>query len=481
MQRQVAQEEAALAASAHQGVVQRVQARQGLGEPLPVAVRRHLELGLNADLSRVRVHTDREAAALAARVQARAFTSGPDIYFAANTYDPGSRAGLTLIAHEAAHVVQQQQGRVAAGLDPDAALETEAEQQGERLGHAVNAAPPTAPLSDAAPAGASAHAIPGAAVQRVIGKSLKPKPPFPTRPLRDAFMNRRTVKSRPPGAPMYFNSEYKALLQGLHRKQTRYTVIQALAKADRRYVAKHGNARIKAQNAGTRITTHQALITKFQNNGYATGTLQNKLVTKQHGSAVDALLGMVPFTDQDLVNVSKVGDMYSNFTTHFNKVHAPAMIRTASACIDVNHAMVTADTSASGKFSVSTKGSVFESFVDKTVLGGYGRVSITRQLTMHASRDSDSYDAATRTLYDAKFYDSVMGKSTNNHQYDDYELILSQGLDADGGEPIDHVCYVFPDQAAAQLNVGLNKVVKVGKDIQVAYVRAGQNPVLVHV
>ncbi|ADV68449.1 hypothetical protein Deima_2820 [Deinococcus maricopensis DSM 21211] len=114
-------------------VTQRVQARSGGGEALPASVQRHLEAGLNADLSRVRVHTDGEADTLSKSVNAVAFTSGQDIYFQNGRYDPHSPSGLELLAHEATHTVQQAQGRVAPGLDPDAGLEQEAQTMGAQL------------------------------------------------------------------------------------------------------------------------------------------------------------------------------------------------------------------------------------------------------------------------------------------------------------------------------------------------------------
>lgn len=82
----------------------------GGGQPLPDELRRRLELRLGVDLSRVRVHTDERAAAAAATLDARAFTLGEDIYFAAGAYDPHGSAGVELIAHEAAHVAQNRRG-----------------------------------------------------------------------------------------------------------------------------------------------------------------------------------------------------------------------------------------------------------------------------------------------------------------------------------------------------------------------------------
>jgi hypothetical protein len=81
--------------------------------PLAAPTQRRLEQGLGADLSSVRVHTDPAADALARSVEATAFTTGPDIFFRAGSYRPSSPAGLHLLAHEAAHTVQQASGLVA--------------------------------------------------------------------------------------------------------------------------------------------------------------------------------------------------------------------------------------------------------------------------------------------------------------------------------------------------------------------------------
>lgn len=58
----------------------------------------------------VRVHDGPMAAASAAAVQAKAYTIGNDIVFGANEYQPGTVEGRHLLAHELAHVVQQNTG-----------------------------------------------------------------------------------------------------------------------------------------------------------------------------------------------------------------------------------------------------------------------------------------------------------------------------------------------------------------------------------
>lgn len=77
------------------------------GQPLESGVRRDMEAGFGHDFSRVRVHTDAEAARSAADVDARAYATGDRIVFGAGHYVPGSTAGRHLLAHELAHVVQQ--------------------------------------------------------------------------------------------------------------------------------------------------------------------------------------------------------------------------------------------------------------------------------------------------------------------------------------------------------------------------------------
>ncbi|WP_235693139.1 eCIS core domain-containing protein [Deinococcus aquaedulcis] len=133
LQRQLAE----LEAESTQPVLQRIQARRGSGNPLPEAIQRHLERGLNHDLSRVRIHDDAEADHLAKGVHAVAFTTGSDIFFQRGRFNPNTQSGLELLAHEVTHTVQQSQGRVGTGIDPDAGLEVEARTMGARLAQAM--------------------------------------------------------------------------------------------------------------------------------------------------------------------------------------------------------------------------------------------------------------------------------------------------------------------------------------------------------
>ena len=78
---------------------------------LPAALRAVFEPAFGHDFSDVRVHADGAAAAAAQSVQARAYTQGHDIVFGAGEYAPTTRTGQSLLAHELAHVVQQERGQ----------------------------------------------------------------------------------------------------------------------------------------------------------------------------------------------------------------------------------------------------------------------------------------------------------------------------------------------------------------------------------
>ena len=80
---------------------------RGGGQPLAPELQMQMGLAMGADFSRVRVHTDERADGLNRAVGARAFTTGQDLFFREGAYQPGSRGGQELIAHELSHVVQQ--------------------------------------------------------------------------------------------------------------------------------------------------------------------------------------------------------------------------------------------------------------------------------------------------------------------------------------------------------------------------------------
>ncbi|MGM9442139.1 eCIS core domain-containing protein [Streptomyces murinus] len=113
----------------------------GAGQPLDPGVRRELEDQLGHDLSRVRLHTDRDAARLTELLGADAVAVGQDVLFRSGAFKPGTTEGHRLLAHELLHTVQNPHGLGAlrAGREPGAvslpqqAIEQEAESAAQAL------------------------------------------------------------------------------------------------------------------------------------------------------------------------------------------------------------------------------------------------------------------------------------------------------------------------------------------------------------
>ena len=80
------------------------------GAPLPASLQGKFEDSLGVDLARVSVHTGPDSATSARALEARAYTSGRDIHFGAGQFNPESRDGQRLLAHEVAHTAQQTRG-----------------------------------------------------------------------------------------------------------------------------------------------------------------------------------------------------------------------------------------------------------------------------------------------------------------------------------------------------------------------------------
>jgi len=80
------------------------------GCKLPDSLRRYFGSQFRHDFSRVRVHVDEKAANAAAAAGARAYTWGSDLVFGHGAYSPHTPGGRKLLAHELAHVVQQESG-----------------------------------------------------------------------------------------------------------------------------------------------------------------------------------------------------------------------------------------------------------------------------------------------------------------------------------------------------------------------------------
>ena len=111
------------------------------GQSLDASIQRAMEDRMGDSLGDVRIHTGPQAASACDEINARAFTVGNHVAFNSGEYDPESAEGQHVLAHELAHVRQQTGGAVSMlpqedvelEIDPDPALEREAEETAQRV------------------------------------------------------------------------------------------------------------------------------------------------------------------------------------------------------------------------------------------------------------------------------------------------------------------------------------------------------------
>ena len=77
------------------------------GEKIDPSTRTQMEQGFGADFDKVHIHTGSRAVQMNKELGAAAFTHGKDIYFNEGNYNPSSREGKHLLAHELTHTIQQ--------------------------------------------------------------------------------------------------------------------------------------------------------------------------------------------------------------------------------------------------------------------------------------------------------------------------------------------------------------------------------------
>ncbi|MBN3927038.1 MAG: DUF4157 domain-containing protein, partial [Nostoc sp. NMS4] len=102
-----------------------IQQALGREEALTDNIRKSVsvEQGFGADFSLVKLHTDAQSHQLNQSIQAKAFTTGQDVFFRQGEYNPQSRGRQELIAHELTHVVQQNGSAVQAKSAPSEQLQ----------------------------------------------------------------------------------------------------------------------------------------------------------------------------------------------------------------------------------------------------------------------------------------------------------------------------------------------------------------------
>lgn len=162
-------------------VEKQIDSARGGGRSLDAGLRAQMESAFGHDFGKVRIHTDARADTLNRALEARAFTTGQDIFFRGSEYDPGSRGGKELLAHELTHVRQQAGKGAQAKLDvsePGDQFEQEADEMAARV---VNSIESGAPDKETIPANAGTQRDQNdtkpAAPPRMAVKSFSYEPP----------------------------------------------------------------------------------------------------------------------------------------------------------------------------------------------------------------------------------------------------------------------------------------------------------------
>jgi hypothetical protein len=109
-----------------------IQSARSSGQSLDPNLQEKMGQAMGADFSSVKVHTDSQSDQLNKSIQAKAFTTGQDIFFRQGEYNPSSTGGQELLAHELTHVVQQNgstvQRRKKVQMKPDLQLHQEEDE-----------------------------------------------------------------------------------------------------------------------------------------------------------------------------------------------------------------------------------------------------------------------------------------------------------------------------------------------------------------
>ncbi|RMA58861.1 eCIS core domain-containing protein [Ulvibacter antarcticus] len=85
----------------------KLKSSRGSGSMMPKTLLAQMQQGFGADFSQVKIHTGPQAVAMSKDLGAKAFTNKNHVYFNQGKFDPGSRDGQLLLAHELTHTIQQ--------------------------------------------------------------------------------------------------------------------------------------------------------------------------------------------------------------------------------------------------------------------------------------------------------------------------------------------------------------------------------------
>lgn len=99
------------ASPVNEGVESDLNSTKNNGHLMDENTKQEMESGFGTDFSNVNIHTDSKAVQMSNQLGAQAFTHGNDVYFNKGKYNPDSKEGKHLLAHELTHTIQQTGGK----------------------------------------------------------------------------------------------------------------------------------------------------------------------------------------------------------------------------------------------------------------------------------------------------------------------------------------------------------------------------------
>jgi hypothetical protein len=93
------------------GVESDLNSTKSSGHLMDKNTKQEMESGFGTDFSNVNIHTDSKAVQMSNHLGAKAFTHGNDVYFNKGKYNPDTKEGKHLLAHELTHTIQQTGGK----------------------------------------------------------------------------------------------------------------------------------------------------------------------------------------------------------------------------------------------------------------------------------------------------------------------------------------------------------------------------------
>ena len=94
-------------ASVSNSLSNKINASQGSGSRMDGNTQSFMQSRFGSNFNNVKIHTDGDAVQMNRTLNAKAFTTGNDIYFNEGQYQPGTDRGKHLLAHELTHTIQQ--------------------------------------------------------------------------------------------------------------------------------------------------------------------------------------------------------------------------------------------------------------------------------------------------------------------------------------------------------------------------------------